>query len=311
VVSDPELEKTLRTSTIGFGTGEVKVSERSDAGMIAEAVAAALRADVVVACLGELNNMSGEGSSRSEIDIPAPQIALLKALKATGKPVVLLLNTGRPLVITDVEPLTDAILCCWALGAEAGHGVADVVFGDVSPSGKLTASWPRSFGQVPIYYNHKMTGRPIADDAPYQKFTSDYIEVVNGPLYPFGYGLSYTDFEYSDIRLSSVEMSLDGSVDASVTVSNTGRVDADEIVQLYIRDLVASSTRPVLELKGFKKVHIPAGESVDVSFTLNSEALSFYNHDLKWVCEPGEFNVSIGPSSLASDLHTAKINVTK
>ena len=191
----------------------------------------------------------------------------------------------------------DAILNVWSPGSEGGYAVADVLFGDANPSAKLTTSFPRSAGQLPLYYNHKSTGRPHPDDAPYKKFVSCYIDEVNAPLYPFGYGLSYTTYEYGPVTLSAGEMPLNGTVKASVTVTNTGSRAGDEIVQLYIHDVYATSTRPVKELKGFKKIHIEAGQSVQVDFTLTKEELSYYNHDLEWVCETGDFEIVIGPNS--------------
>ena len=264
--------------------------------LVAEAVAKARAAEVVVACVGEIAGMNGEGASRSDISLPETQLELLKALKATGKPLVVVLVTGRPLVLTDVEPLADALLNVWSPGSEGGHAVADVLFGEVNPSAKLTTTFPRSVGQLPLYYNHKNTGRPHPDDEPYRKFTSCYLDELNGPLYPFGYGLSYTTFSYSEPVLSAAEMAMNESVTASVTVTNTGSREGDEIVQLYIHDIYATSTRPLKELKGFKKVHIPAGESVKVDFTLTKEDLSYYNHDLEWVCEPGDFEILTGPN---------------
>ena len=297
---DAELEENVRYGLAksfvpGFQTPPVhKVSQQS---LIAEAVAKARQADVVVACVGEHANMNGEGASRSDIGLPDAQRELLKALKATGKPVVMVLVTGRPLTLVEEDASMDAILNVWSPGSEGGRAVADVLFGEVSPSAKLTTSFPRSVGQLPLYYNHKNTGRPHPDTAGYKKFVSCYMDELNAPLYPFGYGLSYTTFEYGPVSLSSPEMSLDGSVSASVRVSNTGKRDADETVQLYIRDIYASSTRPVKELKGFRKVHIPAGESVQVDFTITDEELSFYNHELEWVCEAGDFEIMLGPNS--------------
>jgi beta-glucosidase len=273
------------------------VHTRSQAALVAEAVAQARKADVVVACVGEIAGMNGEGASRTDITLPDTQIEMLQALKATGKPLVVVLVTGRPLALTAVEPLADAILNVWSPGSEGGYAVADVLFGDVNPSAKLTTSFPRSVGQLPLYYNHKNTGRPHPDNEPYRKFTSCYTDELNGPLYPFGYGLSYTTFSYSEPVLSAPEMPMDGSVTASVTVTNTGSRDGDEIVQLYIHDIYATSTRPVKELKAFRKVHIGAGESVKVDFTLTKEDLSYYNHDLEWVCEPGDFEIMVGPNS--------------
>ena len=263
--------------------------------LVAEAVAKARVADIVIACVGETNNMSGEAASRTDVTLPDAQKELLKALKATGKPVVMVLVTGRPLALVDEDASMDAILNVWAPGTEGGHAVADILFGDVNPSAKLTTSFPRSVGQLPLYYNHKNTGRPHGEFDPFKKFVSAYLDEINGPLYPFGYGLSYTTHEYGDVSLSAAEMPQNGTVTASVTVTNTGDRDGDEIVQLYIHDIYATSTRPVKELKGFKKVHIAAGESVQVDFPITTEELSYYNHDLEWVCEPGDFDIYIGP----------------
>ena len=265
--------------------------------LIAEAVAKARAADVIVACVGETQNMSGEAASRTDVTLPDAQKELLKALKATGKPVVMVLVTGRPLALVDEDASMDAILNVWAPGTEGGHAVADILFGDVNPSAKLTTSFPRSVGQLPLYYNHKNTGRPHGEYAPFQKFVSAYLDEINGPLYPFGYGLSYTTFTYSPVTLSASEMPVKGSVTASVTVTNTGDRDGDEIVQLYIHDIYASTARPVKELQGFKKVHIAAGQSAQVDFTITADELSFYNHDLEWVCEPGDFDIFISPDS--------------
>ena len=263
--------------------------------LVAEAVAKARGADVIVACVGETQNMSGEAASRTDVTLPDAQKELLKALKATGKPIVMVLVTGRPLVLVDEDASMDAILNVWAPGTEGGHAVADILFGDVCPSAKLTTSFPRSVGQLPLYYNHKNTGRPHGEFDAFKKFVSAYLDEINGPLYPFGYGLSYTTYEYGDVSLSAAEMPRDGTVTASVTVTNTGDRDGDEIVQLYIHDIYATSTRPVKELKGFRKVHIAAGESVQVDFSITAEELSYYNHDLEWVCEPGDFDIYIGP----------------
>lgn len=296
---------------VGFtrneGTKAVAKPEPTNAQLIAEAVAKARTADVIVACLGEQNSMSGEGSSRANIDIPDVQVELLKALKATGKPIVLVLTNGRPLTLTWEDENVNAILNTWSLGTESGHAIADVLFGDVNPSGKLTTSFPREVGQLPLYYNHKNTGRPHPDYDPYKKFTSCYIDVINAPLYPFGYGLSYTTFEYSDVTLSASSMDQNGSVTASVTVKNTGKYDGKETVQLYIHDVVSTSTRPVKELRGFEKVEIKAGESKTVSFTLTAEDLKYYNHELQYVCEPGDFEIMIGSNS--RDVNTAVLTV--
>ena len=211
------------------------------------------------------------------------------------------LVTGRPLTLVEEDATMDAILNVWAPGTEGGHAVADVLFGDVNPSAKLTTTFPRSLGQVPLYYNHKNTGRPHGDYEPFNKFVTGYLDEINGPLYPFGFGLSYTTYAYSPVTLSASEMPVNGSVTASVTVTNTGDRDGDEIVQLYIHDIYATSTRPVKELKGFKKVHIAAGQSAQVDFTITADELSYYNHDLKWVCDPGDFEIFVSPDSRQGD----------
>jgi beta-glucosidase len=310
LVADSALESTLTTDLLGFylhGLKPQPVHQKPLEQMIDEAVRLAQNADVVIAALGENNAMNGEGASRSDITIPEPQRQLLRALKQTGKPIVLLVTTGRPLVLAEENQQVNAMLCTWALGDQAGRAIADLLFGDANPSGKLTMSFPRSVGQCPIYYNHKNTGRPHPDDAPYKKFTSCYLDVPNSPLFPFGYGLSYTQFKYSPISLSSDSMNTDGHLTASVNVTNTGKRDGDEIVQLYIHDVAASSTRPVKELKHFARVHLKAGETQQVSFNLTAEDLKFYNHDLQYVSEPGLFEIMIGPNSRDIQKQTFKL----
>ena len=264
----------------------------------AEALDVARQADVIVCAMGESAEMSGESSSRSKLEIPDVQQALLRELVQLGKPVVLLNFSGRATVLTWENEHVDAIMNVWFGGSEAGDAIADVLFGDKVPSGKLTVTMPQSVGQVPIYYNHLNTGRPVAEGADhYIKYASNYLDVRNDPLYPFGYGLSYTTFKYGDLRLSNNEMTPDGSVTATVTVTNTGNRDADEIVQLYIRDVQASVSRPVKELKGFQRVHIAKGESRDVSFSISRKQLSFFDSEGNEVLEPGEFQIMAGPDS--------------
>ncbi|CAN5735535.1 beta-glucosidase BglX [soil metagenome] len=265
--------------------------------IIDEAIAIANQSDVIVAALGESAEMTGESSSRTNLEIPTAQKNLLMALVKTGKPLVLVLFTGRPLAIKWENEHVPAILNVWFGGSEAGDAIADVLFGKVNPSGKLTATFPQNVGQVPIYYNHKNTGRPLADGAWFQKFRSNYLDVSNEPVYPFGYGLSYTNFTYSDISLSRSTINAMQSLTATVTVSNSGSVAGKEVVQLYTRDLVGSSTRPVKELKGFQKIELNAGESKKVSFTISANDLKFYNYDLKYVAEPGDFKIFIGGNS--------------
>lgn len=277
--------------------------------IIKEAVDIAARADVVVAALGESAEMSGESSSRSNIEIPQVQKDLLKALLKTGKPVVLVLFTGRPLAIKEEHASVPAILNVWFGGSEAGYAIADVLFGNVNPSGKLTTTWPQNVGQVPIFYAHKNTGRPLEEGKWFSKFRSNYLDVSNDPEFPFGFGLSYTTFSYSDITLSSTSLKGNQQLTASVTVTNTGNYEGKEVVQLYIRDVVGSVTRPVKELKGFQKISLKPGESKIVSFTITPEDLKFYNYDLKYVWESGEFQLMIGTNS--RDLKMAKVNWVK
>ena len=270
---------------------------RSAAAIRQEAIDIAAKADVIVAALGESSEMSGESSSRTDLLIPDVQKELLMELVKLGKPVVLVLFTGRPLALKWENENVPAILNVWFPGTEAGHAIADVLFGKVNPSGKLTTTFPQNVGQIPLYYNHKNTGRPLGDNKWFQKFKSNYLDVSNEPVYPFGFGLSYADFSYSDIKLSSNTLSPTSRITASVTVTNNSGVDGYEVVQLYIRDLVGTITRPVKELKGFKKVMVKAGQSVDVSFSLTVQDLKFYNSDMLFVAEPGEFKVFIGTNS--------------
>ncbi|WP_207424905.1 beta-glucosidase BglX [Desertivirga brevis] len=265
--------------------------------ILKEALAVARKSDVIVAALGESAEMSGESSSRTNIEIPDVQKDLLKALLQTGKPVVLVLFTGRPLALKWEDENVPAILNVWFGGTEAGNAVADVLFGDVNPSGKLTATFPQNVGQVPLFYNHKNTGRPLAQGKWFEKFRSNYLDVSNDPLYPFGFGLSYTTFNYGDIKLDKSSFKPGEKITASISVSNTGSREGQEVVQLYIRDLVGSVTRPVKELKGFQKIHLKAGESRTVQFDITEEDLKFYNSDLNFVAEPGDFKLFIGTNS--------------
>ncbi|GLB47650.1 beta-glucosidase BglX [Neptunitalea lumnitzerae] len=271
---------------------------RSDKAMLQEALEIAKKSDVIVAALGESAEMSGESSSRTNPSIPQVQKDLLEALLKTGKPVVLVLFTGRPLMMVEEDATVPAILNVWFPGSEAGLSIADVLFGDVNPSGKLTATFPRNVGQIPLFYNHKNTGRPLMNkEGQFEKFRSNYLDVRNEPLYPFGYGLSYTSFSYANMKLSASELNVDGTLKVSVDVANTGKYDGKEVVQLYIRDLVGSVTRPVKELKGFQKVFLKKGETKTVTFNLTVEDLKFYNSELDFVAEPGMFEVFVGPNS--------------
>ncbi len=290
-----------------FGMKQIK-DKRPAQEMIDEAVATAQKADVIVAVVGESANMSGESASRSDINIPETQRDLLKALVKTGKPIVAILFNGRPLTLTWEDKNLDALLDVWAPGTEAGNAVADVLFGNYNPAGKITATFPRSVGQIPIYYNHKNTGRPF-DGTGAPKFKSDYIDISNDPLYPFGYGLSYTTFNYGDVKLSKTNLKGNETLTATVTVTNTGKSAGEEVVQLYISDPVASISRSVKELKNFKKISLQPGEQKEVSFKITTEDLKFYNTALKYDWEPGEFKVQIGTNS--SDVHSASIQWIK
>ena len=269
-----------------------------DARMKQDALAIAQKADVIVCAMGELQEMSGECASRSDLELFDVQRELLEELLKLNKPLVLLNFAGRPTVMTWEQQHVPAILNVWFAGSETGDAICDVLFGDKSPSGKLTMSMPQNMGQIPVYYNHLNTGRPVEEyTQQFVKFQSNYLDVRNEPLYPFGYGLSYTSFEYSDITLSSEQMLADGSITASVTVKNTGNYDADEVVQLYIRDIVGSISRPVKELKGFQRIHLKVGESQDVTFTITPDLLKFYDYNLNYVLEEGTFIIMIGSNS--------------
>lgn len=302
LVSDADYEE--RATMFGRSLNR---DNRTDQELLDEALATAAKADVIVAALGESSEMSGECSSRSELGIPDVQRRLLEALLKTGKPVVLTLFTGRPLTLTWEQENVPAILNVWFGGSEASYAIADVLFGDVNPSGKLTMTFPKNVGQIPLFYSHKNTGRPLAKGHWFEKFRSNYLDIDNEPLYPFGYGLSYTTFEYSDVKLDKTSMNINGEITATVTLTNTGRYDGAEVVQLYLRDLVGSITRPVQELKGFQKVFLKAGESKEISFKITSDLLKFYDYDLDYVCEPGDFDVMIGGSS--RDVKTARFTL--
>ena len=293
VVYDLDFEKRITM----FGK-DIPRDGRTDKQLLNEALSVAKKSDVIIAALGEPAEMSGESSSRTNLQIPQAQRDLLSALLKTGKPVVLVLFTGRPLAIVEEDKNVPAILNVWFPGSEAGLAISDVLFGDVNPSGKLTATFPRNVGQVPIFYNHKNTGRPLLNNkGQFEKFRSNYLDVRNEPLYPFGYGLSYTQFEYSNLKLSAKELKENEDIEVSVEVTNTGNFDGKEVVQLYVRDIVGSITRPVKELKGFKKIFIKKGETKLVSFKLSVEDLKFYNSSLDFVAELGKFQVFVGTDS--------------
>ncbi|MBR6249223.1 MAG: beta-glucosidase BglX [Muribaculaceae bacterium] len=301
VCYDAELEKN---STM-FGR-EMR-DERDPQVMRDEAVAIARQADVIVAAMGEPSEMSGECSSRSQLTILDAQKDLLEALIATGKPIVLLNFSGRTTVMNWEKENIPTILNVWFGGSEAADAICDVIFGDVTPSGHLSASMPRNEGQIPVYYNHLNTGRPLQGKT-FQKFQSNYLDVPNDPLYPFGYGLSYTTFDYGQLALSSPILSRNGSITATITVTNTGNCDGAEVVQLYVRDMVGSIARPVSELKDFKRIFLKAGETQTVTFTITADKLKFYDNDLRYDCEPGDFQLMVGRNS--ADVQTLPFTLT-
>ena len=265
--------------------------------LLDEALRMASRSDIIVAALGECAEMSGESASRTSLEIPDAQQDLLKALVKTGKPVVLLLFTGRPLVLNWEDANVHSILNVWFGGSETGDAVADVLFGKITPSGKLTTTFPRSVGQLPLFYNHLNTGRPDPDSHIFNRYASNYLDESNEPLYPFGYGLSYTDFVYGELQISSETLPKNGELTVSVTVTNKGNYDGYETVQLYLRDIYAEVARPMKELKGFERIFLKSGESRDVKFVITKDDLKFYNSELHYVYEPGEFDVMVGPNS--------------
>jgi len=302
-------EDSLFEERAGMFGKSLRRDKRPAEVILQEALEIANQSDVIVAALGESSEMSGESSSRTNIEIPKLQQDLLKALVKTGKPVVLVLFTGRPLAIKWESENVPAILNVWFAGSEAGYAITDALFGDVNPSGKLTTTWPQNVGQVPLFYNYKNTGRPLGEGKWFEKFKTNYLDVSNDPVYPFGYGLSYTQFSYGELRLSKTSLKGNEAMKASVTVTNTGQFAGKEVVQLYIRDVVGSVTRPVKELKGFQKVELKPGESKVVTFTITPEHLKFYNYDLKYDWEPGEFQIMIGTNS--KGVKTGSVNWVK
>jgi beta-glucosidase len=294
ITDDPYMAKELSSPFAAYMGGVMETETRSPEELLEEALEVSSDAEVIVAVLGESAAMSGEASSRANIGIPESQRDLLKALLETGKPVVLVLINGRPLTLTWENEHVPAILEAWAPGTEAGDAIADVLFGDYNPAGKLTMSFPRSVGQIPVYYNHLNTGRPFDAN---NKFTSKYLDLPNDPLFPFGYGLSYTTFGYSDITLSKSSLQGNEILHATVTLTNTGDRPGEEVVQLYLADPVATISRPVKELKNFRKVTLQPGEQQEVSFEIGTGDLKFYNNELVYDWEPGTFKVFIGTSS--------------
>ncbi len=293
ITDNPDLAERANV----FGT-RVEIDTDPEA-LLNQALNVASKADVIVAVIGEASEFSGEAASRTNLSLPASQKKLLKVLEKTGKPMAIVLMSGRPLTIEEELDLPASIVQVWHPGIEAGNAIADVIFGDYNPSGKLTATWPRNVGQIPIYHSSKITGRPAPKDNNHQKFKSNYLDVHNDPLLVFGYGLSYTDFAYSNLRLNKTEVSDRESITVSVDVTNTGDFDGEETVQLYLKDVVRSITPPKRQLKGFKKVFLNKGETKTVSLTLTPEHLKFYNSELKFIAEPGDFEVFVGTDSNA------------
>lgn len=286
---------TKVTYVKGCGVSGSNTDSTNEALSIDAAVRAARESDIAILAVGESADMTGEAASRASLDLPGRQLELVKAIVATGKPVVVVLMNGRPLTINWIADNAPAILETWFGGIQAGNAIADVLFGDVNPGGKLPVTFPREVGQVPLYYGHKNTGRP---PDPNNKYTSKYLDAAVTPLFPFGFGLSYTSFRLTNLRLSAAGIRPDGRLTASVDVENVGRRSGDEVVQLYIRDVAASVTRPLKELKGFERITLKAGEKRRVEFTLASEQLGFYNRAMRFVVEPGEFKVIVGTNSV-------------
>ena len=301
ISDDPEFAAKINV----FGT-KIDIDERTPETMINAAAAVAKKSDVVVAVVGEASEMTGESSSMSDISLSESQKKLVRALAKTGKPLVIVNMSGRPMTIGEENDLADALLQVWHAGVETGNALADVIFGDYNPSGKLTTSFPHNVGQIPIYHAIRNTGRPQGRDE-FSKFKSNYLDAPNSPLFPFGYGLSYTTFEYNNLQLNKTTFDLNESVEVSLEVTNTGNFDGEEVVQLYLRDEVASITRPLRELKGFKKVFIRKGETQKVNLILDAEALSFFHPNLDFYAEPGDFTIFVGGDSNAS--LSAKFNL--
>ncbi|MEZ7888082.1 MAG: glycoside hydrolase family 3 C-terminal domain-containing protein, partial [Cloacibacterium sp.] len=280
----------------------------NDKSLFAEAVETAKKADVVIMTLGEGHAMSGEAKSRSNIHFSGVQEDLLKEIAKTGKPIILMINAGRPLVFDWASENIPTIVYTWWLGTEAGNSIADVLFGKINPGGKLPMTFPRTEGQIPIYYNHYNTGRPAKNNTD-RNYVSAYIDLDNDPAYPFGFGLSYTTFQYSDVNVSATQLKGNQTLTASVTLTNSGNYDGEEVVQLYIRDLVGKVVRPVKELKGFHKIFLKKGESKTISFNITPEDLKFYDDELNFDWESGEFDIMIGTNS--AQVQTKRVNWEK
>jgi beta-glucosidase len=301
---NPRLSKI--SNPLGVSSQQITEKSQSSGQLLKDAVAAASKADVVVAVLGEPSAWSGEASSMSDIGLQKVQQDLLKALLGTGKPVVLVLINGRPMTLGWENENVSAILEAWAGGTETGNAVATILFGDYNPSGKLTTTFPLSVGQIPLYYNYKNTGRPMQPD---NKFSSKYLDIQNEPLFPFGYGLSYSTFSYGDIKLSKNDLKGEEKLSVNITLTNTGKFAGEEVVQLYIQDPVATISRPVKELKNFRKVMLQPGEKKEISMEVKTEDLKFYNSSLKYDWEGGEFIISVGTNS--RDVKSAKVSWLK
>ena len=286
------IKNKVSNVTINFAKG-CEINDSNKVGF-ADALEAAKKSDLTIVVVGESSSMSGEAASKTNLNLPGVQEELVEQIHSIGKPVIAVLINGRPLTINWMNENIEGIVEAWFLGNQAGNAIADVLFGDYNPSGKLTVTFPRSVGQIPIYYNHKNTGRPFDEE---DKYTSKYLDSPNTPLYPFGYGLSYTTFNYNNLQIFPTTASIGDTLLASVEVKNSGSVEGDEIVELYIRDEVASVTRPVKELKGFQKINLKPNETKKISFKITPDMLSFYGLDLKKIIEPGKFDVMIGGSS--------------
>ena len=303
------IKNKIGAANVSYAKGCNVNDDKTDS--ISYAVLVAQKADVVVLCVGESADMSGEAKCRTSLELPGVQTQLINEILKTGKPVVLVLTNGRPITLGNINDSAPSILETWFLGTRAGDALAEVLFGDYNPSGKLTTTFPVALGQVPIYYNHKNTGRPVTEDKK-SGYISRYLDCGNAPQYPFGFGLSYTTFEYGNLKLDKTTMAKTEKATVSVTVKNTGNYDGEEVVQLYIRDLVAYGvSRPVKELKGFEKISLKKGEQKTVSFQITPEMLEYFDLNLKKVVEPGDFTIMVGSSSADKDLQKLKLIITE